>query len=137
MRRLALLATIFTALIAASVDADVVVRVQVFHEAADADPLAVPQGEASMTLETQATAGGRFLSRSRLGKQTIELKGSIKRDGDDGTDRVSVTFSEQAPGEQRQLGTSLMLKPDQPHVVGKSGERKVVLTILKAAEERG
>ena len=137
MRTLPLLATIFTALIATSVDADVVVRVQVFQEAADADPQAVPQGEASMTLETQATAGGRFLSRTRLGKQTTELKGSVKRGDDGGADRVNITFTEQAPGEQRSLSTTLMLKPDQPHLVGKSGERKVVLTIVNAPEERG
>ena len=135
MNKLALLAMILTGAMTAAANADIVVRVQVFHEAEDADPQAVPQGEASMTLETQATAAGRFLSRTRLGKQTIELKGNVKH-GDDGTDRVSITFTEQAPGEQRQLSTSLMLKPDQPHVVGKAGDRKVVLTILKAEDER-
>ena len=136
MRNLALLATIFLASTAASAEADVLVRIQVFQEAADADPQTVPQGEASMTFETQAAPDGRFVSRTRLGKQTYELKGKVNRKADH-PDLVSITFTDQGPDGQRQLSTSLMLKPNQPQAVGKSGDRKVVLTVVDAEEQSG
>jgi len=108
--------------------ADVVVRVEVKvkdpNQKADANP--------ALSVETLAGTTGQFSSKTTVGKQTIELKGDLKR-GDDGQYRVRVSFSDLAEGSVQQVTTNIILPPNKPReiggLVGADGQRSVVLAL--------
>jgi hypothetical protein len=114
--------------------ADVVVRVEIVEgkpEAAEAKK--VPAGETTLTVETLADAGGNFRTRTRVGKRTIELKGTVKQsDGD--RRRIQVDFSDSEDGLGQQVTTTLLMKTNEPRVVSKlegdSSQRAILLTIV-------
>lgn len=114
--------------------ADVVVRVEVVGE----KPVAgepVTQ-ETLMTLETLPDASGAFLARTTLGKQVIEIKGTVKPTNQDRR-RVSLKFSDRGELSLQQISANAELIADQPKTVGglkgpKEEEREIILTLVTA-----
>jgi hypothetical protein len=138
-------AVVFLATILAGgiASADVIVRVEMKDEKAEAPdkapakaPAAAnnpPRADADIRIETLADARGKFLARTRVGKQVIELKGSLKQNGKDGY-RAAVSFSDQTDGRgQHQVSTNVELPLDKPHLIGKmlgdTVNRSILLTI--------
>lgn len=137
--------TLVTLLLCGNVLAEVTIRVQVLDDRTpapqnpSADALAQPQGDPVVTIETLADAGGNFLARTTLGKQVIELKGSVTPLQSDRS-RVRVNFSNQAGDPTGGVGTqaistNIELSPGKPHVLTRlhgpsGGQRQIVLTIV-------
>lgn len=119
---------------------EVVIRVQVFEEAGQM-PATQPAGgqkEAVLTVETLANGGGAFMAKTSLGKETIQVKGTINA-MENGRHRVKVSFSDQvgrSPGmvNTQEVSSSIEVSLDKPQVIGglrgpHAGVRTVVLTV--------
>jgi opacity protein-like surface antigen len=116
-------------LAASAACADVVVRVEVKEVSPKADPVT------TLSVETLAGAGGQFSATTTVSKQTVTLKGGLKK-SDDGPYRVQVNFSRRGDDGGQQISTSIVLPLNKPHEIGglssAGGERKVVLTLEDA-----
>jgi hypothetical protein len=107
---------------------DVVVRVQVTEPNQQAGAAAA----AALTVETLAGTNGNFVAKTKLEKQTVELKGGVKQ-LDKGRYRVHVSFSNQGDGTAQQVSTIIELPMGKPQEIGglagAGGQRTVVLTL--------
>jgi hypothetical protein len=108
---------------------DIVVRVEVkdSNQKADAAPL--------LTVETLAGTGGHFSAKTTVAKQTVMLKGDLKkRDG--GMHEVHVTFSSNGDDGSQEISTSITLPLNKPKQIsglqGAGGQRSIVLTLEEA-----
>jgi hypothetical protein len=132
-------ATILTGAVAS---ADVIVRVQVMEGQDPAEPTTQPAAVAGnpqeaktvSTVETLTDAAGRFLARTSVGSQVIELKGSITPLVGSDRNRVRVTFSNRSDLDRQEINTNVELPLNQPRTIGglhtSAGQsRSIVLTI--------
>jgi hypothetical protein len=127
---------------------DVVVRVEVKESAPKADakaaaatadtPGALPPADATTVLSVETLAGenGQFATKTTIGKETVELKGDLKKP-QDGKYRARVEFHDTSPGNAQEVTTSIMLPAGTPKSIGgfesTVGRRFVVLTLEEAA----
>jgi hypothetical protein len=105
---------------------DIVVRVEVkdMGEKAEAAPV--------LTVETLAGAGGHFSAKTTVAKQTVVLKGDLKKQ-DNGKHRVHVSFSAKGDEGMQQITTLIEVPLNKPqHISGLQGagtQRSIVLTL--------
>ena len=125
---LAVALVVVLAFAVSSSHADVTVRLEVKDSGQKAGDAAVPV----MSVETVAGSKGNFAATTKLGKQTIELKGSLKK-SDDGKYLVKVTFSDRAEGSTQMVSTNIIVPLSKPQEIGglagAGAERKVVLIL--------
>lgn len=121
---------------------DIVVRVEVKESAQKAiadptatdTPAATPPADAAtlLSIETLAGANGQFATKTTVGKETIELKGDLKKP-QDGQYRVRVEFKNTHPGGAQEVSTNTMTPAGQPKTISglqsTGGQRFVVLTL--------
>jgi hypothetical protein len=126
---------------------DVVVRVEVKESAAKGNaaaaaadtPGALPPADAKTVLSVEtlaAGANGQFATKMTVGKETIELKGDLKKP-QGGQYRIRVEFKNTSPGGAQEVSTSMMLPAGTPRSISglesRVGQRYVVLTLEEAA----
>jgi hypothetical protein len=115
---------------AASSRGDIVVRVEVKESGEKADPAT------ALTVETLAGATGQFATKTAVGKDTVELKGDVKK-SETGEYRVRVTFKNTRPAGAQEVSTNVILSAGKPKQIGglqgAGTERSVVLTLEEPA----
>ena len=111
---------------------DIVVRVEVKDSTQKEQPEAAPL----LTVETLAGAGGQFSTRTTVAKQTVTLKGDLKKQ-DNGKHRVHVSFSAQGEARVQEVTTLVEVPVNKPQQIsgleGPGVQRSVVLTLEEAA----
>jgi hypothetical protein len=110
---------------------DMLVRVHVTDSDHKADAPA-------MSVETLAGASGKFAAKSKLEKQTLELKGEVKK-GDDKYYRLRVSFIKTGEAGVTEVTTNIVVQMNKPQeiggFVGTAGQMSVVLTLEDSPEK--